>query len=262
MKKTFAYIISALTLLVPQVVNSQARYSDAIPDSVTIPLSISVGVDVANPIIHLFDGDILTLEAVASADINEKLRGFVRAGYADYSHSSTFYSFDTKGLFSKFGIDINLLKPEIGNGMYWAGIGLAYGMSLYSTNTPYLESTNYWGTHSSSFTTKNNLGHFLEICPGFEAELFKSVRIGWRVSLKKILYSGTNKDYKPTWMPGYGQGTKGVTFGVNYFITWNIPYKKIRVKVKEEKQDDASDESEESTTPNNNSTDSFGGFGF
>ena len=49
-----------------------------------------------------------------------------------------------------------------------------------------------------------------------------------------LLYTGTGKDLRPIYFPGFGNGGKTFTTGLNYFIVWNIPYKKINVIIKKE----------------------------
>ena len=48
-----------------------------------------------------------------------------------------------------------------------------------------------------------------------------------------LVYSGTGKDLKPIYIPGFGNGTQSVTIGFSYFISLNIPYKKIQSNNKE-----------------------------
>lgn len=260
MKKIFAYIsisLMALTYMPNSLLFAQTKAKDIQTDSITIPLNMNFGIDIAGPIIRLINDEASVFEGIAYFDINEKYRLSTRIGYSKYSHHDTFYDFNSNGIYAKAGIDFNFLRPDLNDGKYWAGIGLAYGVSLYSYNTPRIETKNYWGTAQSSFSMKNRMGHFIEICPGFDAELFKHLRIGWRVSLRKIIYSGTDKNSKPIYMPGYGQGTKSITFGINYFLTWNLSYKKIRVKIKQETREE-NDDTE--VTPSNDENNAFGSF--
>ena len=70
-----------------------------------------------------------------------------------------------------------------------------------------------------------------------------------------LLYTGTGKNLRPVYFPGFGDGTKTITAGLNYFIVWNIPYKKIKVILKKE----VKEEPEDNTDTNNgtNSTNSI-----
>jgi hypothetical protein len=58
--------------------------------------------------------------------------------------------------------------------------------------------------------------------------------IGWSLTLKKLISSGTSQDLKPLYLPGYGAGAKSVSTGINYYLIFTIPYKKIKVIIKPE----------------------------
>jgi hypothetical protein len=230
MWKTYAYIISFLIVLV----NTRIMAQEQPEDSVLIPLKIKAGIEVSGPVIYLIDKNILSTEGYISIDLNEKLAVYAGVGYSDYKYSQYNYSYLNKGIFLKAGVDINLLKPEISMGKYWAGIGLRYGLSTYIAETPSFWYKNYWGTVSSSIGSSTRLGHFLEVSPGVRVELFRNFSIGWSFSLRKLIYSGTGKDLRPIYFPGYGSGAKPFSTGISYFLVFNIPFKKIKVEIKKE----------------------------
>jgi hypothetical protein len=234
MRKTFAYFISILIILIP--INAAAQ--DQPEDSVIIPLKIRAAVEIAGPVIYFINNENLSLESHISGDLNEKMSLFLGIGYANYRYSQYNYNYHSKGIFFKAGVDFNLLKPQTNMGKYWAGFGLHYGLSAFSSETPSFANQNYWGITSSSIPSKNSLGHFLEISPGFRAELFSNFSIGWSVSLRKLIYSGTSKDLMPIYIPGYGNGAKTVTYALNYFISFSWSYKKIKVAVKKEEPEE------------------------
>jgi hypothetical protein len=68
-----------------------------------------------------------------------------------------------------------------------------------------------------------------------------------------LLYSGTGKDLKSIYLPGFGDGTKTISTGLSYFIVWNIPYKKINVIQKKEVKEET-DEDEDTNTNGTNGT--------
>jgi hypothetical protein len=218
-------------------------------DSVLIPLKIRAGVEIAGPVIYFTDKNNLGIEGYITGDINEKMAIFMGSGYADYKYSQYNYTYHNKGLFFKAGIDFNLLKPETTKGKYWAGVGLHYGLSTFTSEIPFYKHENYWGTVSSSIALQRSWGHYLEISPGFKAELIKNFTIGWSISLRKLIWDGTGKDLRPIFFPGYGVGGKPFSTALSYFISWNIPYKKIKVAIKQETPEEPS----ETETPVNSS---------
>jgi hypothetical protein len=131
-------------------------------------------------------------------------------------------------------------------GRYWAGIGLRYGLSRFTSEIPSFTQENYWGPVTSSIAPSVNWGHFLEVTPGIRAEIFSNVSVGWSISLRMLLYSGTGKELRPVYFPGFGNGVKTISTGLSYFITFNIPYKRIRVITQKEEpeEDEESDDTE------------------
>jgi hypothetical protein len=235
MRRTYVFFISLLSLFVNNPGNLRAQ------DTIPIPLKIKVGLEVSGPAIYIKDKNILNAEGYISVDINEKTSAVLNAGYLNYKYSQYNYKYINKGAFIRAGVDFNLLKPDKAMGKYWVGIGLRYGISLFNSEIPSFEQDNYWGNTISSIPKKNYWGHFVEVSPGVRAEIFKNVSIGWTVSLRMLVFTGTGKNLRPIYLPGFGNGGKTVTAGLNYFIVLNIPYKKINVIIKKEVPEETED---------------------
>lgn len=232
---------------------SAAQDTIPLPDSmVVIPLSIRTGFEVSGPVIFFADKTILNLEGSVSADISEKTAILIGGGYSDYVYSQYNYEFKVKGTFFKAGADFNLLRPEIALGKYWAGLGVHYGLSRYTYETPSFKHDNYWGSATYSVPAQTNWGHYLEISGGFRAELFKNFNIGWLVNLRKMIYTGASRDTRPIYYPGYGQGGGSLSYSINYFISYSFRYRKISVKIKPAPVEEP-EENEEENLPEDSS---------
>ncbi len=232
MRKTYAYFISILFTMSWIQLSGQNDVEP--PDTVEIPLKIMAGIEITGPVIYFIDKNNLSFEGHLSADLNEKIAVYLGGGYSDYKYSQKNYNFLSSGIFLKAGADFNLMKPQKSAGKYWSGIGIHYGLSSYTSEIPFFQHENYWGMASSSSERISSLGHFIEATPGFRAEIFNFLTIGWSVSLKKLISSGTGKDLRPVYFPGYGSGSKSFSTGINYFIILNFSYKKIKVIIKPE----------------------------
>jgi hypothetical protein len=228
MRRISAYFISLLLIIFSSLVKVLAQ------DTILIPLKIKVGLEVSGPAIYISEKNILNTEGYISADINEKISAVIGAGYLKYKNSQYNYEYLNNGIFFRAGVDFNMLKPEKSMGKYWAGIGVRYGLSVFNSEVPSFKKENYWGTTSSSITRMTNWGHFIEASPGVRAEVFRNFSMGWTISLRMLLYTGTGRDLRPIYFPGFGNGGKTFSTAMNYFIVWNIPYKKINVIIKKE----------------------------
>jgi hypothetical protein len=241
MWKTFAYFISLLFFLNFSLIQVKSQ------DTISVPLKVRAGIEVSGPAIYYSDKNILNAEGYFSVDLNEKRSVILDAGYLNFKYSQYNYSYLNKGSYLRLGMEFNLLKPDKSQGRYWAGIGLRYGLSRFTSVIPSFQKTDYWGITTSSIAQKTNWGHFLEVAPCVRTEIFNHLSIGWTVSLRLLLYSGTGKDLRPVYLPGFGDGTKTITTGMNYFIVWNIPYKKIQVILKKEVKEETDEDSDTDT---------------
>lgn len=239
MKRISAYFIDLLIIVSPGVMYAQDTVQPQ--DSVTIPLKIMAGIDIAGPIIYSANKNVLNAEGFIGIDLDEKKGIFFGAGYSNYKYNQYNYDYLSKGFFLRSGISFNLLKPEVAVGKYWAGVGLNYGLSVFTCETTTFSYENYWGIVYSSIPSKRYLSHYLEISPGFRAEIFRNFTMGWSLNLRKLLFSGTGRDLRPIYFAGYGTGSNPFSAGINYYLAWNIPFNKIRVEIKKE----LSEESEE-----------------
>jgi hypothetical protein len=92
----------------------------------------------------------------------------------------------------------------------------------------------------------HHTGHFLEITPGVRTELFNGVTIGWNVYMRLLISAGAGKDLNPIWMPGFGDASSRMTTGAEYYVSFSIPYKKIKVIIKPKRVEE-DEEGEEGT---------------
>ena len=248
--RTFAYSISLLVLITTGL--SRAYAQDTIP----IPLKIKIGMELSGPVIYYTNRNIMNAEGYISVDLNEKRSLVFDAGYLNFKYvqdsTQHNYSFRSKGSYIRVGMDFNLLKPDKSQGKYFAGIGLRYGLSRFSSETPYFDQTDYWGKTSSSIARSSYWAHFLEISPGVRAEIFNHFTVGWSISLRMLIHSTTGGNLKSINIPGFGDGTKTFNTGLSYFVVWNIPFKTINAILKKEVKEEPEDNSE--TNPNNTST--------
>lgn len=240
-------------------VTAQQKESGQVQDTVEFPLKIRAGADIVGPAIWFAGRNILNAEGYLSADINEKMALFAGAGYSDFKYSQYNYEFLSNGLYFKTGVDLNILKPEVSAGKYWAGIGIRYGISRFTSETPFFIHGDYWGTINSSLEPTKSWGHYIELSPGFRAELFSNFNIGWSINLRKLIYPGSQKDLSPLYIPGYGSGGESVSAGVSYFISFSIPFKKIRVPIKPEEPEEPLDEEDLDEQRVNTNSQSLGG---
>jgi hypothetical protein len=228
MRRIYAFFISLQLFMI--ISQSQVHAQDTI----MIPLNIKVGLEVSGPVIYYTGKNNLSVEGYISADLNEKTSPVLNAGYVKYNYSQYNYEYLTNGIFIRAGADINMLNPKKSMGIYWVGTGLRYGLSRFTSEIPSFLQDNFYGTITSSIAARKDWVHFLEISPGVRARIFKNISIGWTMSLRMKIYSTAPKDFKPIYVPGFGNSGKIMSTGLSYFLVWNIQYKKKQVIIKKE----------------------------
>jgi hypothetical protein len=241
MRKTYAYITSIIFMIsfFPLITRGQ--------DTINFPLKIRMGIEATGPVTYYTDRDVLNAEAFLSADLDEKHSVILSGGYLDYNYSQYNYEYSNSGYFIKAGVDFNLLKPLKSQGRYWAGIGFRYGISRFTSQVPSFDVDNYWGTTTGSIPSRTSWSHYLEAAPGLRAEIFKNLSLGWRINIRMLLHSGTGKNLRPIYFPGYGPGEKKTSASISYYLIWNITYRKIRV-IQQKEVPEETDEQGDNTT--------------
>jgi hypothetical protein len=223
MRRISAYFINLLIVAWTFSANAQ----DSI---IVMPMKIRIGADVYGPVSYFINKNTLSIEGYFSIDIDTQKAVVAETGYLDFRYSQYNYNYQTKGTFIRLGVDFNLIHPEKAMGKYYAGIGLRYGLSIFKSDVPFFEQSNYWGSVTGSIPPSTHVAHFIEASPGIRTEIFRNFSMGWVIRLRILIYSGTGKDNKAVSIPGYGNGVKSFNPGINYYLIWSIPYKSQKVK--------------------------------
>lgn len=247
MWRTFAYIISCILL-------SSFSADILAQDTVQFPMKVRIGFELLGASKYFYEKERTNLEAFVSADLNDRVSAVFTAGKSDHSYSRyrdtsfLMYDFKTQGSYFKAGFDINLLKANKSQGKYFVGMGIRYGLSHFKYELPVITTENYWGRAQTSVPMTSEWSHFIEFTPGVRAEFIKNVSMGWTVSLRKMIDPGTGRHLKPVFLPGYGNGARSFSPGINYYIIWSIPFKTKRVII----QPEVEEEEEDMNNPNQN----------
>lgn len=194
-------------------------------DTISFPLRLGLGAALYSPVSALAGVYPRGFEINGIYDINERIAVAVDGGYSRFVHESYNYRYENNGLYMRMGIDYNLLNPVLAEGRYFAGGSVRYGLSGFTHTSPSIEYDSYWGTHTTSTESSFQMAHFLDVSPGIRAGLFKNVFIGWSVNMRVLLSSGAGKDLRAVEIPGFGNGSKRFSAGLNYYISVRIPYR-------------------------------------
>jgi len=193
-------------------------------DSIKVKKALITGIEISGPVIGFIDNNNVNYEAYISYRKSFKYYLTADVIYSDYHYEQYNYNYDNSGFSIRIGTDINMLKPEMSTGNNFVGIGLKYGMSVFTQETPWLKFDNYWGSAESYIDPSTATGHYFQISGGVKAELFKNILIGWSVKANVFLFHTAGKGNKPVYLPGMGKTDKIIEPGAAFHIAWILPF--------------------------------------
>jgi hypothetical protein len=82
----------------------------------------------------------------------------------------------------------------------------------------------HWSSYNTSFDSKSYNAYWLEASFGIKGEIFKNVYLGWSGLVRIKISGGKDSSLQPYDIPGFGNGTKSLNLGVNYYIYYQIPF--------------------------------------
>lgn len=213
-------------------------------DTIDFPLRLGVGAALYSPVSAFAGLYPRGVEINGFYDINERFTIAADGGFSSFIQENYNYRYENDGFYLRMGTDYNLLNPLLAQGRYYAGISVRYGLSIFSHKVPSIEYNNYWGNYLTSADRTFHAAHFLEASPGIRAEIFNNFFIGWAVNLRLLVFSGTGRDMRAVDIPGFGNGSKPVSGGFNYYISIRIPYRSKRVTYVKPVRDTEEDEND------------------
>jgi hypothetical protein len=146
------------------------------------------------------------------------------------------YSYAANGNFFKIGIAKNL-SPFDQERNYFT-LGINYARSSFSNSISFIEENTFYGNQTINLNNNGLSARWWEINGGIRIRIWEQLYFGYVVRLKMFKDVYGIEGIEPWDVPGFGRhkrsGTsvKSTTIGLNYHISWRIPYRKKPVPVK------------------------------
>ena len=159
-----------------------------------------------------------------SADLTRgKLVYVAEAGGANISKTQPTYEFATNGLYGRLGIERNMLKG--GNDVMFFGARYALGAFTFGSNR-FVAPDTYWGNYVSSIENQNFTAHWLEGVSGLKGNVWRNFYLGFTIRFKLRVALSGNQDLGSITIPGFGDAARRSAFGFNYYVFYQIPFRK------------------------------------
>jgi len=194
-------------------------------DEIGFYQGFKVELDAYSLVMSAINKDTYSFEANVQVNLKERFFPILEMGFAGANKTSiNGYGFKTNGLFTKIGVDYNLLKPNLrGTTMHkYFFVGGRYGFSRFSYDITNIAIDNgYWGGENiRNFENQKLTKHWLEVVAGLRVEILENVYIGWNVRLKMPLGKGDSGEISPWFVPGIGIVNAG-----NWAFNYTVGYK-------------------------------------
>ena len=239
MLKIYTYISSLIFCFM--VFSVQAQKTNKVQKIDSIPLinGVTVQADVASIISSAFTSkETYSSEVAVQVDLKHKYFPILEVGYAGANKiSNENITFQTNGMFSRLGVDLNLLTPKKDQkpttNLFLAGLRLGMSSFKYNFNNFIITDTYWGGSETLNYTNISNTKIWYEIVLGIRVEVVKNIFMGWSVRTKNLLNQDVTGQISPWYIPGYGINN-GSSWGLNYTIGYklNIHSKIPIVKIK------------------------------
>ncbi len=218
----YRYIIFSIAMLscfVSGSAQSTKSRVDSIPKTWFNGLRLEVNVA---PIVNalLLNKEIFNYEAAIQANIMHKYFPVLEMGYAGADHTaSNDISFKTNGMFSRIGLDLNIIKPKKKqkptNNLFLVGVRVGFSNFKYDLNNVLL-TDEYWGqSQKRDFVDEKASKVWFEISGGMRVEVVKNVFMGWTIRNKNFFKEEPIGQLTPWFVPGYG---------INSGSKWSLVY--------------------------------------
>ncbi len=161
----------------------------------------------------------------AYADVGyQKWLGVVEAGYARNTDGRPgVYEYTGNGVYGRFGVERNMLRGG-DDAVFW---GLRYGVGRVGYRyDSYTVRDTVWGNASGSVPQSSGLMHWGELVGGLKGRLWNNFYLGFTLRFRTRLAGNIDSDTGPVLVPGYGRSAKNTQFGVSYYVSYRIPFKK------------------------------------
>lgn len=161
----------------------------------------------------------------AYADVGyQKWLGVVEVGYARNTNGRPgVYDYTGNGVYGRVGVERNMLRGG-DDAVFW-GLRYAVGRAGYRYDS-FTVTDSVWGNVSGGIPQSSSLMHWGELVGGLKGKIWNNFYLGFTIRARVRLAGDENQETGPILMPGYGRASKNTQFGVSYYVSYRIPFKK------------------------------------
>jgi hypothetical protein len=194
-----------------------------------LPSSVRVGADPGTFFYAIFSEKRNFFEVEADVDIN---RFFLVANYgtSDYLLDEPTYRYANQGSYMRLGIDINLLQQDTRDNVLF--FGLRYAASSFDNQLDYntrqvIQSETGWPDSRETVAINGMNARWYEMVTGLKIRIVRQLLLGFFTVRYKVGKStSSSQGLRPYYIPGFGKNIGTAGFGLNYYVSYRLPFRK------------------------------------
>lgn len=203
------------------------------------PTGIRVGADVGNFGYSLLDDGRDFWEFSADVDI---YRYYITTdyGYTKFMSNKDTYNYESTGRYFRVGPEVNFIKNQTSDVLFF---GIKYGTSTFDEDISYLtinaiEQNEVWPVNELETSNENLSASWFEFNTGLKARIIDNVYLGFTVRYKFLPNVNGGETFTPYFVPGFGKKVDNDAWGLSYYISYRIPFRKKKKNYFKEAQEE------------------------
>ena len=219
MDRLYKYFVSLSMLLCSISAYPQA---DSVKADFT-PKGIRVGTDLSLIGRSIFDKNLSWNEFNIDAEFHRYLISFDYGLQSQRSKANDF-NYDVKGNYYRVGIDANFNHNDgFGSVLF---LGLRFASSHFDETLIYTISDPVFGISTSTADNKAVKANWFEAVAGLKVKVLGQLYLGFTSRFKFSKKIKSKTDFTTFIIPGYGKAAENSLFGMNYHVSYRIPFRK------------------------------------
>lgn len=201
-----------------------------IPMKYPLLSSVSVGVDIWNPVMRAFKQHYGLIDFSAKVNLHNRYQPVFETGLGMAKNTPADNNFTYKSplsVYFRLGCDYNFLYNSSPD--YQFTLGLRYGFSPFSYSiTDISINSDYWGeTAHPEIPTQHSTVGWWELAIGLRVKLWGPISAGWTLRYHQLLHESKAAYGKPWYIPGYGSRQGAITGSFTFYYTLDFSKKAV-----------------------------------
>ena len=132
--------------------------------------------------------------------------------------------YNNEGSYFRVGADINFLLKDPDKNMFF--IGMRYGRAQYSERVLYSVTPELFPALQQTSSNPDASAGWIELTTGLRVKVWRGFWMGYTGRMKFLPHTKNTPGFDSYDIPGFGLPFKGLYWGFNYQVYWQIPFKK------------------------------------